>query len=428
MNEWKKVKLKDCCHSISDGDHLPPPKSNSGVPFVTIANIDATNHIDFGNTMFVPLEYYNNLNDIRKAKCNDILYSVVGSFGKPVLIKENIPFAFQRHIAILRPNNEIADSRFLYYVMLSRDFYMQADTVAIGAAQRTISLTALRNMEVELPSMEIQHRIANILSRYDSLIENYQKQIKLLEEAAQRLYKEWFVDLHFPGHENTKIVDGVPEGWEKKPALDFFEMSIGKTPPRTQKQWFTKGSNGIPWVSISDMKDTMFVQETAEELTQDACENYNIKVIPKGTILLSFKLTVGRVAFAGADVCTNEAIAHFQKEGDEWKAYTLMYLRNYNYDSLGNTSGISKAVNSTIIKNMPFVMPCTAILQEFSQRVLPFIKQTENLQSQLRLLTEARDRLLPKLMSGELTLEARAEKEDLLATPCKRGWEEDEAK
>ena len=404
MNEWKKVKLKDCCHSISDGDHLPPPKSNSGVPFVTIANIDATNHIDFGNTMFVPLEYYNNLNDIRKAKCNDILYSVVGSFGKPVLIKENIPFAFQRHIAILRPNNEIADSRFLYYVMLSRDFYMQADTVAIGAAQRTISLTALRNMEVELPSMEIQHRIANILSRYDSLIENYQKQIKLLEEAAQRLYKEWFVDLHFPGHENTKIVDGVPEGWEKKPALDFFEMSIGRTPPRTQKQWFTKGSNGIPWVSISDMKDTMFVQETAEELTQDACENYNIKVIPKGTILLSFKLTVGRVAFAGADVCTNEAIAHFQKEGDEWKAYTLMYLRNYNYDSLGNTSGISKAVNSTIIKNMPFVMPCTAILQEFSQRVLPFIKQTENLQSQLRLLTEARDRLLPKLMSGEITV------------------------
>ena len=227
MSEWKKVKLKDCCHSISDGDHLPPPKSNSGVPFVTIANIDATNHIDFGNTMFVPLEYYNNLNEIRKAKCNDILYSVVGSFGKPVLIKENIPFAFQRHIAILRPNNEIADSRFLYYVMLSRDFYMQADTVAIGAAQRTISLTALRNMEVELPSMEFQRCIATILSRYDILIENYQKQIKLLEEAAQRLYKEWFIDLHFPGHENTKIIDGVPEGWEKKKVNSIIELQSG---------------------------------------------------------------------------------------------------------------------------------------------------------------------------------------------------------
>ena len=399
MSEWK---LKDCCLSISDGDHLPPPKAESGIPFITISNIDATNHIDFGNTLFVPIDYYNKLDSIRKARPNDIIYSVVGSFGKPVLIKDNRKFVFQRHIAILRPNSEVVDSRFLYYVMLSRDFYMQADSVAIGAAQRTISLTSLRNMKVELPSLANQIHIANILSRYDSLIENYQKQIKLLEEAAQRLYKEWFVDLRFPGHENTIIVDGVPEGWEKKPALDFFEMSIGKTPPRAQKQWFTKGSNGIPWVSISDMKETMFVQETAEELTQDACENYNIKVVPKGTILLSFKLTVGRVAFAGADVCTNEAIAHFQKEGDEWKAYTLMYLRNYNYDSLGNTSGISKAVNSTIIKNMPFVMPCTAILQEFSQRVLPFIKQTENLQSQIRLLTEARDRLLPKLMSGEI--------------------------
>ena len=238
--------------------------------------------------------------------------------------------------------------------------------------------------------------------RYDSLIENYQKQIKLLEEAAQRLYKEWFVDLHFPGHENTKIVDGVPEGWEKKSALDFFEISIGKTPPRAQKQWFTKGNNGIPWVSISDMKETMFVQETAEELTQDACENYNIKVVPRGTILLSFKLTVGRVAFAGADVCTNEAIAHFQKEGDEWKAYTLMYLRNYNYDSLGNTSGISKAVNSTIIKNMPFLMPSKDVLNVFSDKVAPIFNNIKILSSQIRLLTEARDRLLPKLMSGEI--------------------------
>ena len=301
--------------------------------------------------------------------------------------------------------NENYDNEYVYYLIKNFLPGLKAYNLGTASGREYVSKSNFEKIElVAEQDKEIQKKIGVILSRYDSLIENYQKQIKLLEEAAQRLYKEWFVDLRFPGHENTKIVDGVPEGWEKKPALDFFEMSIGKTPPRTQKQWFTKGSNGIPWVSISDMKDTMFVQETAEELTQDACENYNIKVVPKETILLSFKLTVGRVAFAGADVCTNEAIAHFQKEGDDWKAYTLMYLRNYNYDSLGNTSGISKAVNSTIIKNMPFVMPCTAILQEFSQRVLPFIKQTENLQSQLRLLTEARDRLLPKLMSGEITV------------------------
>ena len=401
MSEWK---LKDCCLSISDGDHLPPPKADSGIPFITISNIDATNHIDFENTLFVPIDYYNKLDSIRKAKQNDIIYSVVGSFGKPVLIKDDRKFVFQRHIAILRPNSEVVDSRFLYYVMLSRDFYMQADSVAIGAAQRTINLTSLRNMKVELPSLANQIHIADILSRYDSLIENYQKQIKLLEEAAQRLYKEWFVDLHFPGHENTKIVDGVSEGWEKKRAIDFFDMSIGKTPPRAEKEWFSTSDKDVAWVSISDMKDVMFVNTTGEKLTKEACEKFNVKIVPEGTVLLSFKLTVGRVSIADIPVCTNEAIAHFIGTRNSWREYTLLYLRNYHYDSLGNTSGISKAVNSTIIKNMPFLMPCDVILESFSKIVSPLFVKIRNTYSQIRHLTEARDRLLPKLMSGEIAV------------------------
>ena len=399
MSEWK---LRDCCLSISDGDHLPPPKSDCGIPFITISNIDSTNHIDFSNTLFVPEEYYDKLDSIRKAQPDDIIYSVVGSFGKPVLIKENKKFVFQRHIAILRPNNEIVDSRYLYYIMLSRDFYMQADSVAVGAAQRTISLTSLRNMKVNLPEVPTQQRIATILSRYDSLIENYQNQIKLLEESAQRLYKEWFIDLRFPGHENTKIVDGIPEGWEKKKAMDFFIMSIGKTPPRAEKEWFTNSPSDVPWVSISDMKDIMFVNGTNEYLTKEACEKFNVKIVPEGTILLSFKLTVGRVSIADIPVCTNEAIAHFRKDGTNWREYTLLFLRAFNYDSLGNTSGISKAVNSTIIKNMPFLMPSEILLNAFSDKVTSTFNNIRNLSSQIRHLTEARDRLLPKLMSGEI--------------------------
>ena len=163
MKEWK---LKDCCLSISDGDHLPPPKSDCGIPFITISNIDSTNHIDFSNTLFVPKEYYDNLDSIRKAQPDDIIYSVVGSFGKPVLIKENKKFVFQRHIAILRPNNKIIDSRYLYYIMLSRNFYMQADSVAVGAAQRTISLTSLRNMKVNLPDLATHPLFASCFFLY----------------------------------------------------------------------------------------------------------------------------------------------------------------------------------------------------------------------------------------------------------------------
>ena len=382
MSEWKKVKLKDCCHSISDGDHLPPPKSNSGVPFVTIANIDATNHIDFGNTMFVPLEYYNNLNDIRKAKCNDILYSVVGSFGKPVLIKENIPFAFQRHIAILRPNNEIADSRFLYYVMLTRDFFMQADTVAIGAAQRTISLTALRNMEVKLPSMETQHRIASILSRYDSLIENYQKQIKLLGEAAQRLYKEWFIDLHFPGHENTNIIDGVPEGWEKKKVGDITPIITGKKDAN-----FGTPDGEYPFFTCSQepIKAPSFSFDCAA-------------VLLAGNGDFNVKLYRGRFeAYQRTYVLSPYIDSHL---------YLLFYTISANMTKLaaGSSGSTIKFLTKGMIDGINLNVPNDEILRSFNKKVEPIQSSRESLQSQLRLLTEARDRLLPKLMSGEITI------------------------
>ncbi len=400
---FEKIKLKDVCISISDGDHQAPPKTNRGVPFVTISNITNTNQFDFSNTMFVPQEYYNSLDSKRKAKEGDILYSVVGSFGIPVYIKTDTQFVFQRHIAILRPNRDKIVPEFLYYTMLNRDFYMKADAAAIGAAQRTVSLTALRNMEIEIPHIETQKKIAKILSSYDNLIDNNQKQIKILEEAAQRLYKEWFVDLRFPGYENVKIVDDVPEGWKKGRADSFFNITIGKTPPRAEKQWFVKGDTGVPWLSISDMGNArIYAFATSEALTQEAIKKHNMKVVPSGTIFVSFKLTVGRVSIAATDMCTNEAIAHFYIENDLQQAYTFCYLNNFKYDSLGNTSSISKAVNSKIIKAMPFVMPDKATILAFSKLVVPILNEIKNKQATCIKLAEARDRLLPKLMSGEI--------------------------
>ena len=394
MSEWTKVKLKDCCHSISDGDHSPPPKSDSGVPFVTIANIDATNHIDFGNTMFVPYEYYNNLNDIRKAKFNDILYSVVGSFGKPVLIKENKPFAFQRHIAILRPNNGIVDSRFLYYVMLSRDFYMQADTVAIGAAQRTISLTALRNMEVELPSMEIQHRIATILSRYDSLIENYQKQIKLLEEAAQRLYKEWFVDLRFPGHENTNITNGVPEGWEKKPISQLGEYLNGFAfkPSDWQK-------SGKPIIKIKEMGNGVS-NDTPRNNGERVPAKYLVKA---GDLLFSWSATLMVIVWSGEEGWLNQHLFKVTPSKGIEREFLLQSISNTIEEFQNLTTGSTmKHIQRNKLDQVFVNVPNDEIMKRYSS--IAEKKRTEilHLSSQIRLLSEARDRLLPKLMGGEI--------------------------
>lgn len=295
------------------------------------------------------------------------------------------------------------DSIFWTYHFKNISFRKAMAGNAIGTNIQNLSQGMLSNYEAEVPDYNTQRRIASILVTYDDLIENNQKQINLLEEAAQRLYKEWFIDLRFPGHENVEIVDGIPEGWNINRADHYFKVTIGKTPSRAEKHWFTNSGEGTPWISISDMGEAgAFAFYSKEDLTADAIVRHNMKVVPKGTILVSFKLTIGRVAIAGVDMCTNEAIAHFYIDNDLNRAYTYCYLKNFEYDSLGNTSSISKAINSKIIKSMPFIMPTRDILELFSMLVQPILDQIELKQKMIFRLTEARNRLLPKLMSGEI--------------------------
>ena len=407
MSLWK---LKDCCLSISDGDHLPPPKTDSGIPFITISNIDSTNHIDFGNTLFVPIEYYEKLDDIRKARPNDIIYSVVGSFGKPVLIKDDRKFVFQRHIAILRPNSEIVDSRFRYYVMLSRDFYMQADTVAIGAAQRTISLSSLRNMKVELPSLPIQHRIATILSRYDTLIENYQKQIKLLEEAAQRLYKEWFVELRFPGHENTKMVDGLPEGWERKKVVEFgCSLESGARPKGGVD---SNLKDGIPSVGAENVIGLGKYNYSSEKLVTNQFYSQMRKGKIKDRDILIYKdgAYIGRTSlfqdgFPHKEMAVNEHVflLHTLNENYQYYVFFTLYQKQY-FEKMQklNKNAAQPGLNQKALLDLVMLCPSENFVISFRIAIEPLMKALFSKAIQIRLLTEARDRLLPRLMGGEM--------------------------
>lgn len=200
--ELQIKKLSECCLSISDGDHQPPPKQATGVPFITISNINQMNEISFDEVMYVSDEYYDGLADIKRAQEGDILYSVVGSFGIPVLIKNNNRFVFQRHIAILRPNREIVLPEYLYYVMLNSDFYRIADKYAIGAAQRTISLDSLRNIEVKIHPIEEQKRIVSKLVCIDTKIRNNVAINDNLLQLATDIYDFWFAQFNYPNHQN----------------------------------------------------------------------------------------------------------------------------------------------------------------------------------------------------------------------------------
>lgn len=398
--KWEKVKLGDICKSIADGDHQAPKKQESGIPFITISNIDSNNRIDFTNCLYVSEEYYDAINDKRKASKDDILYSVVGSFGVPVLIKENLKFAFQRHIAILRPDTEKIFPAFMYYCMLARDFYLRADSVAIGSAQRTITLGALNNMYLSLPPLPVQKRIASILSAYDDLIENNQKQIKLLEEAAQRLYKEWFVDLRFPGHEGVKVVDGVPEGWNKV-RLDAVTSVLkrGISPKYDENGEFTVINQKCIRKNIVDYSESRKQSKKyAEELQLQESD----------TVICSTGIgTLGRVGqiynvYQNSTFDSHVTLVRANKLiGKQFLFWSLKLLQPYLM-SLGKGSTNQQELYKSDLAACFLLLPEEYIMNAFERQAQELHDTIAVKTKQISSLREARDRLLPKLMSGEI--------------------------
>ena len=184
---------------------------------------------------------------------------------------------------------------------------------------------------------------------------------------------------------------------------NYFDISIGKTPPRKKQQYFSSNPKDITWVSISDMKNyDLYINNSSEKLTKEAIEHYNIKIVPDNTVLLSFKLTVGRIVITDGEITTNEAIAHFKTNKKEINEYLYCYLKYFNYQTMGSTSSIATAVNSKIIKNMPFIVPTDNELKEFHNMTAPMFAKIKINQIEIDNLTVLRNTLLPKLMSGEI--------------------------
>ena len=258
---YEKKKLKDCCVSISDGDHQPPPKSEAGVPFITISNIDSNNQLDFSDVMYVPEEYYNGLPANKKATIGDILYSVVGSFGRPVYISKDDKFVFQRHIAILKVNDDV-DSKYLYYTMLNPMFYRMADKLAIGCAQRTITLDALRNIVIDVPPIERQRSITNALKAIDDKITLNNRINDNLEQQATLLYDYWFLQFEFPDETgkpykssggamtwNNQLQREIPVGWSVTTLKGLFNIERGVS--YTSKD--IESEKGTPMINLASV-------------------------------------------------------------------------------------------------------------------------------------------------------------------------------
>ena len=388
MSEWKKVKLGEL-YEVHNGLSKGRQFFGTGFPFLTFSNVF--------NNWFLPeqLESLVQTTDKEREACSikagDVFITrtseTMDELGMSSVALKDYPNAtYNGFTKRLRPKTDRVFPRYMGYYLRTPKFRGQFMAFSSMTTRASLANNDLLNMEVELPPMDIQKNIATILSRYDSLIENYQKQIKLLEEAARRLYKEWFIDLRFPGHENTKIVDGVPEGWEVKSIIDVYNFKYGKILPTkdfvkdgaipvygASKQIgrYSKANCFEPKVLIGSRGNAGFVHRTIED------ETY---------------------------VTNNSFIVEPKKE--------FKYLRlPYIYESLKVmdfvaicTGAAQPQLTLNSIASLKYIIPSDRIITDYCDVSVLFFKKIAMSYKQLRLLTEARDRLLPKLMSGEITV------------------------
>ena len=403
MSEWKKVKLGEL-YEVHNGLSKGRQFFGTGFPFLTFSNVF--------NNWFLPdqLESLVQTTDKEREACSikagDVFITrtseTMDELGMSSVALKDYPNAtYNGFTKRLRPKTDRVNPRYIGYYLRTPKFRGQFMAFSTMTTRASLANNDLLNMEVELPSMEIQHRIATILSRYDSLIENYQKQIKLLEEAAQRLYKEWFVDLRFPGHENTKIVDGLPEGWEKKKVKEVCDTTSGGTPSRSKTEFYT---GDILWVKTKELNDD-FIFDTEEKITEDAIRNSSAKMVPSGSILMAmYGATIGKLGIATKELSCNQACCVFLlPEDSTLRLYLYNWLLNSRTLLISMGKGAAQPnLSQDMIKNLEVVVPSSCMLAKFDSKVKPLYRIMSYHSSQLRLLTEARDRLLPKLMSGEI--------------------------
>lgn len=407
MIDWKKVKLGDYIDVFSGFAFKSKDFSDSGIPVIKIKNV-CPPYISLEDLSYVPnsIAFQNPRYILRKG---DVLIAMTGSHinqiasvvGRVGRVRyDAITVLNQRVGKIVNKNEAKSSLDYIYYYLSQYEVKVELAQKAGGAAnQANISPSDIKNLLFPYPPIEIQHRIATILSRYDSLIENYQKQIKLLEEAAQRLYKEWFVDLHFPGHESTKFVDGVPEGWEKKSVKTIVELQSGYAFKSSDF-----ASDGIyKIVTIKNVKDGAFDGENVSKIASIPEKMPKHCILEDGDILLSLTGNVGRVCIVvGKNYLLNQRVAKLKSI---FKAYTYCLFRSRDmFIDVNNLANGAAQQNVSPIKigEMKILIPENKLLNEFEKESSNYISGVIAFQSQIRLLTEARDRLLPKLMSGEI--------------------------
>jgi type I restriction enzyme S subunit len=354
----------------------------------------------------------------------ELVISARGTVG--VISQPTMQTAFNQSNYGLRAKQGLADNDYLYYALVHANKALLGDTH--GGMFDTITRSTLDRLLVPNPPLKEQRRIAEALGVFDEKIALNKELSKTLGNLAQSIFKSWFIDFDpvkaklagekpvgmddetaslFPDSMEESELGLIPTSWDVLPASELFEIGIGRTPPRKEPEWFSSGNIGVPWVSIRDMGTFgVFSHFTSECLTEAAVSKFRVPIVPAHTVLMCFKLTVGKLCITDRPLVTNEAIAHFRvpTEGRLDSNYAYLWLSQYDMRTLDSTSSIGTATNSGVIRNIKFLVPSEGVLVSFQKTIEPIFKNLKLLQEQSATLAELRDSLLPRLVSGELEI------------------------
>ena len=392
---WVETTLDDITAILGDGLHGTPKYSDTGeYYFINGSNLnDGKIEIKDETKRCSQSEYEKykkNLNN------RTILVSINGSLGyfayynneKCILGKSACYFNVKESIS----------KHFIGFQIRTQYFQKYIERLAGGTTIKNVSLKTMREFPFIIPnSIKEQKAIASILTSLDDKIELLQAQNETLETIAQTIFKEWFG--------KYQVGDELPEGWRVGKLGEEFDITIGRTPPRKEIEWFSDKPIGKKWISIKDMGNSnIYISNTSEYLTEEAIAKYNIPIIPKNTTIMSFKMSVGKLSITTEDMLSNEAIAHLKlvKDTPISSEFIFLYLQRLDFNALGSTSSIVTAINSTMIKNIEFLIPYSKTLKNFDNVILPLFKKIKYNTRQIQTLQATRDTLLPKLMSGQL--------------------------
>lgn len=398
-----KRTLQELCLNITDGKHGDcENEENSGYYFISCKDI-FDGQINYKNARQITKADFEETHKRTMLEVDDILLTNSGTIGRMAFVTDReatTKTTFQKSVAIIKPDKQKVLPRYLYYQL--QNCVPQFINSSNGSAQKNLLLSTMRTFQIEIEeNREKQEKIANTLSAYDDLIENNQKQIKLHEEAAQRLYKEWFVDLRFPGHENTRIVDGVPEGWNWCKLEDAIQLDPKVTLTKERMKQF------IPMSALST--SSMVLDESR---FTETTSNSGSKFQNGDTLLARITpcLENGKTAYVSGlksdegAVGSTEYIVMRAKTINAYMVYLLARTDDFRQSAINSMSGSDgrQRVKSDKLKMLDYLHPTSELVEKFENVEEPIFEKIYRLSKQMQQAKQTRDLLLPKLMSGEV--------------------------